>query len=102
MAKSDYVPALRFRLLTALYDPLMERWRPARRIWQTVLQALDLQPGMRLLELGCGPGFLAEQLLQNCHISHYTLVDFSPHMLELSRERLAGFKDRPFSLILSR
>ena len=24
----------------------------------------------------------------------YTLVDFSPHMLELSRERLAGFKDR--------
>jgi hypothetical protein len=47
-----------------------------------------------VLEPGCGPGFLAEQLLQNGKISRYTLVDFSPHMLELSRERLAGFKDR--------
>jgi ubiquinone/menaquinone biosynthesis C-methylase UbiE len=49
---------------------------------------------LSVLELGSGPGFLAEHLLQHCNISRYTLVDFSPHMLELSRKRLAEFKDR--------
>jgi len=33
-------------------------------------------------------------LLQNCQSACYTLIDFSPQMLELSRSRLARFKDR--------
>ena len=33
-------------------------------------------------------------MLENCRIARYTLVDFSPQMLELSRSRLAKFKDR--------
>jgi ubiquinone/menaquinone biosynthesis C-methylase UbiE len=47
-----------------------------------------------VFELGCGPGFLAEALLKNCDIDRYTLVDFSPEMLNLSQSRLAKFKDR--------
>ena len=46
-----------------------------------------------VFELGCGPGFLAEALLENCDIARYTLLDFSPEMLNLSRSRLAKFKD---------
>src|SRR6185436_19885994 len=38
--------------------------------------------------------FFAEALLENCQIERYTLIDFSPQMLELSRKRLAKFKDR--------
>ena len=37
---------------------------------------------------------LAEALLENCEIARYTLVDFSPQMLDLSRSRLAKFQDR--------
>lgn len=49
----------------------------------------------RMLELGSGPGFLAEQLLTRCPaIAHYTLLDFSEPMLEQSRERLEQFRDR--------
>jgi SAM-dependent methyltransferase len=33
-------------------------------------------------------------LLKNCQIARYTLVDFSPQMLDLSRQRLAKFKDK--------
>jgi len=47
---------------------------------------------LSVLELGCGPGFLSEALLQK--IARYTLVDFSAQMLDLSRSRLAKFKDR--------
>jgi SAM-dependent methyltransferase len=73
------------------------RYRPERlQLFKAfAAEAAGIQKDrLSVLELGCGPGFLAEQLLQNCNISRYTLVDFSPHMLELSRERLARFKDR--------
>lgn len=45
--------------------------------------------GPRILELGSGPGFLAEQVLDRCPaVTHYTLLDFSEPMLEQSRTRL--------------
>jgi SAM-dependent methyltransferase len=76
------------------------RYRPERlQLFKAfAAEAAGIQKDrLSVLELGCGPGFLAEQLLQNCNISRYTLVDFSPHMLGLSRERLARFKDRTVS-----
>jgi SAM-dependent methyltransferase len=58
-------------------------------------EAVRIKKGaLSVFELGCGPGFLAEALLKNCEIARYTLVDFSPQMLELSRSRLAKFQDR--------
>jgi SAM-dependent methyltransferase len=42
-----------------------------------------------VLELGSGPGFLAEQILGRCQVVAYYLLDFSPEMQELSRQRLA-------------
>jgi len=49
----------------------------------------------RVLELGSGPGFLAEQLLAGCpSIHHYTLLDFSEPMLDQSRRRLAPYQAR--------
>ena len=49
----------------------------------------------RVLELGSGPGFLAEQLLARCpSIARCTLLDFSEAMLEQSRRRLERYQDR--------
>src|SRR2546429_458860 len=58
--------------------------------------AAELQPmaETRILELGSGPGFLAEHLLKRCPVASYHLFDFSPHMLELSRTRLFRFSDK--------
>lgn len=44
MTQDNYVPALRFRWLTALYDPLIERWMAASQLRQVVVEALDLRP----------------------------------------------------------
>lgn len=45
---------------------------------------------LRVLELGSGPGFLAEHVLERCaSVAEYTLVDFSAAMLALSRRRLS-------------
>ena len=48
----------------------------------------------RVLDLGSGPGFLAETILTRCAVASYHLFDFSPHMLDLSRARLAAFGER--------
>ena len=73
------------------------RYRPERQRLFKVFAAEAARikkVALSVFELGCGPGFLAEALLQNCQIERYTLIDFSPEMLELSRSRLARFKDR--------
>ena len=73
------------------------RYRPERK---QVFKAFAAEaarmnkPALSVFELGCGPGFLAEALLENCDIARYTLGDFSPQMLDLSRKRLAKFKDK--------
>jgi trans-aconitate methyltransferase len=51
-----------------------------------------LPPRSRVLELGSGPGLLAECILDRCpNLASYTLLDYSDHMLSLSRERLQRF-----------
>jgi SAM-dependent methyltransferase len=44
--------------------------------------------GLRVLELGSGPGFLAEHLLRAWPALDYVALDFSPAMHELAAERL--------------
>ena len=52
-------------------------------------------PGPRILELGSGPGFLAEHVLDRCgSVSRYTLLDFSEAMLAQSRRRLECHRAR--------
>ena len=53
-------------------------------------------PDPKVLDLGSGPGFLAENILGRCTVASYHLFDFSPHMLDLSRARLESFDDRVF------
>ncbi|HUR71668.1 MAG TPA: class I SAM-dependent methyltransferase [Candidatus Limnocylindrales bacterium] len=75
----------------------ISRYRPERkRLFEVfAAEAARIKNGaLSIFELGCGPGFLAEALLNNCPNARYTLVDFSPQMLDLSRSRLAKFKDR--------
>lgn len=48
------------------------------------------QEGLRVLELGSGPGFLAAHLLQRLPGLRYVALDFSAAMHELARERLGA------------
>jgi SAM-dependent methyltransferase len=73
------------------------RYRPERkRLFEVfVAEAKRIEKGaLSVFELGCGPGFLAQALLENCAVARYTLLDFSPEMLDLSRSRLKKFQDR--------
>jgi ubiquinone/menaquinone biosynthesis C-methylase UbiE len=47
--------------------------------------------GLTILELGSGPGFLAEQILKAIPNIRYSLLDFSEPMHLLARERLNNY-----------
>ena len=70
-------------------------WRP--QIFERFAAAVNgsQPPAPRVLELGSGPGFLAEHVLGRCAaIARYTLLDFSEAMLAQSRTRLARYAER--------
>jgi SAM-dependent methyltransferase len=59
----------------------------------TELRAFNGRP-LRILELGSGPGFLAHHILQEVPVVEYTMLDFSPAMHDLARERLGPLMQR--------
>lgn len=71
--------------------------RPSRPLFfaafSSALSALP-QPQSRVLELGSGPGFLAERLLQDHAAISYVALDFSPAMHQLAAKRLSAFASR--------
>lgn len=54
-----------------------------------LLSLLPTLTGLRVLDLGCGPGLYAEHLLQE-GAAHVTALDVSPRMVELAIARLSG------------
>ncbi|MGH2898191.1 MAG: class I SAM-dependent methyltransferase, partial [bacterium] len=81
-------------------------WRAqVRDAFAEALGALDSpggspagSPARRILELGSGPGLLAERILRTCDVERYTLFDFSPPMLDMSRARVGKHPAAAFVL----
>lgn len=88
--RKPYVPALGFHWLTALYDPLIRGWSAAARMRRSVIEALDLQPGMRILELGAGPGRLAIQIKRDHRDVMIDAVDIDRRMVASAKHNAAG------------
>lgn len=55
---------------------------------QSLIERLDLQPGMRVLDAGCGPGRLAVPIARSVGpAGHVTAVDIQAGMLKRARAR---------------
>ena len=75
------------RLLVRLLRPGLVRRR------QLAVDAVGSYSAPRVLDVGCGSGRIGEFVLQ-AGASRYVGVDFSEPMIELARQRLAGFEER--------
>lgn len=89
MAKG-YIPPLRFDGLTRLYDPLLavllreKIWRPQ------LVEQVALQPGMRVLDLGCGTGMLTVALARSCAGVEVVGLDADHEALRRARTKAAA------------
>lgn len=69
--------------------------RPWRlTFFDAISKAIDTTRAVRVLELGSGPGFLAEVILRHNPGATVVLLDFSGPMHRLAQERLQAFSER--------
>lgn len=85
-----YVPALRFRSLTRLYDPVVRTTTRERTFKERLLRQADLKPGQRVLDLGCGTGTLAIKAKLAEPGTEVIGLDGDPEMLEQGRAKAAA------------
>jgi ubiquinone/menaquinone biosynthesis C-methylase UbiE len=85
-----YIPALSFKWLTPLYDPLL-KWVMREEVFKRrLIRQTDIQPRMKVLDLGCGTGTLTLMIKQTCPEADVTGLDGDPHVLDIAREKSRG------------
>jgi ubiquinone/menaquinone biosynthesis C-methylase UbiE len=85
------------------------RWR---KVADAMVAAYNIKPGMRILDIGCGKGFLLHDLTEACPGIEVSGIDISPYAIEHAMPNVKGFlqtgtaaklpyPDRAFDLIIS-
>lgn len=68
-----------------------------RQIAKTLAALLPNNTPAKILEIGCGTGFLTEELLQKYPKSNIHATDISTDMLRYTQQRFIGYKNLTFS-----
>lgn len=87
---SDFVPALRYRVLTRFYDPVVRLTTRERRVKQQLLKAAAVPPGATVVDLGCGTGTMSIWLKQEHPDARVIGLDADGEILELARRKASG------------
>jgi ubiquinone/menaquinone biosynthesis C-methylase UbiE len=87
---SGYVPALRYRALTALYDPVVRLTSRERAFKRRLLEIAELKAEDRILDLGCGTGTLAITAGQARLGAKVTGLDGDPEVLARARQKASS------------
>jgi ubiquinone/menaquinone biosynthesis C-methylase UbiE len=100
-----------FRASADAYDRLVGRYGP--QLASALIGFAGVEPGMRALDVGCGPGALTGALADRLGAAHVHAADPSEPFVEACRERNPGvdvvlapaealpFADRTFDAVLS-
>lgn len=84
-------------LYSRVYDSVYQLMPYRKLLWDS-FQALELEPGMRVLDAGCGTGnfehFISQKDLPDVEID---AIDFSPRMLQIATEKCAGMDAATFT-----
>lgn len=86
---AGYLPALRFDVLTPIYDPLVAFTTRERRFKSELLRLAGLHQGQRVLDVGCGTGTLAILAAHDRPSIDIVGIDGDPTVLARARRKAA-------------
>ena len=85
-----YIPALGYRSLTRLYDPIVALTTREATFKAALLKQADIEPEQRVLDLACGTGTLAVMLKHHQPAAQVTGIDGDLDVLGIARAKAAA------------
>ena len=87
--KQKYVHALSFRFLNRFYDPLIRLFMREAEFKRRLIQIARIEPGLRVLDLGCGTATLTLMIKQQHPIAEVYGIDGDGKIVEIARKKAA-------------
>ena len=81
MSKNKYIPALRFKWLTPLYDFLIGMTMPEMKIKHHLVETASINEDSAVLDFGCGTGTLTILVKESCPGAKVTGIDIDVQIL---------------------
>jgi SAM-dependent methyltransferase len=86
-ARRRFIPALRFRWLTPLFDPVVALSTREREFKSRILECAALEDGDAVLDLACGTGTLAIMVASSGKAAAVIGLDADPSVLRRARSK---------------
>jgi ubiquinone/menaquinone biosynthesis C-methylase UbiE len=88
MSRTKYIPALRFKWLTPLYDFFISITMPEKKIKQLLISAANIYAGAKLLDFGCGTATLTIMAKQSSPEAKVTGIDIDTEILDKATKKI--------------
>ncbi len=88
MNTQSYIPALRFKWLTPLYDLLVGITMPERRIKKELIGGAGLTYNQQVLDFGCGTATLTMMAKESYPATHITGIDVDEEILQKANAKV--------------
>ncbi|NOT52239.1 MAG: methyltransferase domain-containing protein [Chitinophagaceae bacterium] len=88
MEQKKYIPALRFKWLTPLYDFLINITMPEKKIKEALIESAHISPGAKVLDFGCGTATLTIMVKEICPEAKVTGIDVDAKILDKAIEKV--------------
>ena len=88
MEQTKYIPALRFKWLTPLYDFFLSITMPEKKIKLALIEAASIPAGIKVLDFGCGTATLTIMVKEMYPEAKVTGIDVDREILDRATQKV--------------